>query len=236
LGQRPGALLDIGANVGQTLFDFLATGAKSRYIGFEPNARCSAYLSRLIQRNGLTQATLAPVALGDSAALLQLHSFSTSDTDSSAFIHSFVRPKCETRGEYIPCLRFDDIAGSLGIDRIALCKIDVEGFELEALRGMRATLQTHRPPILCEVLDADAAAGLGLHAERIDQLQALLSGTDYLIYQINKTAGGRLAGIEPVPTLPKRRRSKAAEDDCDYLFAHRGDSLAADWQTRARRA
>jgi len=236
LAHRPGALLDIGANVGQTLFDFLAAGAKSRYVGFEPNVRCAAYLSRLIGRNALAQATVVPVALGEATALLQLHSFSNSDTDSSAFINRFVRPKWETRGEFIPCLRFDDLFGALGLDQIALAKIDVEGFELEALRGMKTTLGRLRPPLLCEVLDADADADLELHHARVEQLQALLTDLDYQIHRIQKTAGGLLADLEPIARLPERRWEKAKEEECDYLFAARQDPLAAELKAELARA
>jgi FkbM family methyltransferase len=225
LAHRPGAFLDVGANVGQSLFDYLATGANSTYIGFEPNIRCATYLSALIRRNALAGVTLVPVALGDAASLLELHSLPDSETDSAAFVHAFIRPGWQTRREYIPCLRFDDIAGPLGIEQIALCKIDVEGFELEVLRGMKKTMAVLKPPILCEVLDADANADIAVHHDRIARLQAALTDLDYVIFHLHKTAGGRCAGLEPMAEIPKRRWTKEAEDQCDYLFAHRMDAL-----------
>jgi FkbM family methyltransferase len=225
LALRPGTFLDVGANVGQSLFDYLATGANSAYFGFEPNIRCATYLSALIRRNALDRATLVPVALGDAASLLELHTPSESETDSAAFIHAFVRPHWRTRREYIPCLRFDDIAGLLGIGQIALCKIDVEGFELEVLRGMSTTLAALKPPILCEVLDADADADMAVHGDRIARLQAALADLDYRIFHLRKTADGRCAGLEPIAEIPKRKWAKEAEEQCDYLFAHRSDAF-----------
>ncbi|MGD1031721.1 MAG: FkbM family methyltransferase [Opitutaceae bacterium] len=225
LAHRPGSFLDVGANVGQSLFDYLATGADAGYFGFEPNIRCATYVSALIRRNALEGATLVPVALGDAASLLELHTPAGSDADSAAFIHGFVRPQWTTRREFIPCLRFDDIAGTLGIGQIALCKIDVEGFELEVLRGMSTTMAALKQPILCEVLDADANADMAVHADRVARLQAALVDLDYRIFHVLKTADGLCAGLEPMADLPKRKWAKEAEEQCDYLFAHRLDAL-----------
>jgi len=226
LAERPGAFIDVGANVGQTLFDYLATGAKSGYFGFEPNVRCAAYLSRLVSHNALGGVALVPIALGDSAELLQLHSLGSSETDSAAFIHPFVRPNWETRSEFIPSLRFDEVLRPLGIEQISLCKIDVEGFELEVLRGMKSVLGDLRPPVLCEVLDADAQADLAVHAERLDRLGSLLDQADYRIFHVNKTSAGLFAGLQEITDFPKRRWDKALESQSDYLFVHRLDPVA----------
>jgi hypothetical protein len=45
----------------------------------------------------------------------------------------------------------DEYVESLGIDPVDFIKIDVEGFELEVLRGARRTIQKWKPLLVCEV-------------------------------------------------------------------------------------
>ncbi|QQC67870.1 FkbM family methyltransferase [Paraburkholderia ginsengisoli] len=54
----------------------------------------------------------------------------------------------------IPMVNLD----SLGIERLDLLKLDVEGMELEVLRGGRSVIAKHRPIMVIEVLKSDRAA------------------------------------------------------------------------------
>jgi hypothetical protein len=47
---------------------------------------------------------------------------------------------------------------SLEMARLDLVKLDVEGMELEVLRGGRAALARHRPIMIVEVIKSDRAA------------------------------------------------------------------------------
>ncbi len=214
-----GDFLDVGANVGQTLFDFVSTGSKARYFGFEPNMGCVAYLDRLIRDNGLESARIIPVALGSRASVVELHRQKNSATDSGAFIDASIRPGLQTCSEFISCHPFDEIVDQVGIGRIALCKIDVEGFEAETLDGMRKTLEMRRFPILCEVLDADPQADAALHDVRLKRIETLLSECRYRIERVEKGAEGGLAGLAPIAALPRRRYDEQSKEACDYLFS-----------------
>jgi len=46
---------------------------------------------------------------------------------------------------------FDEWKSEEVIDQVDLVKLDVEGAELNVLRGMKNTLQSHHPGILVEV-------------------------------------------------------------------------------------
>ncbi|MCC8961938.1 FkbM family methyltransferase [Bradyrhizobium sp. Pear76] len=61
-------------------------------------------------------------------------------------------------GSTVPMVRID----SLRLDRADLFKLDVEGMELDVLRGARQTLQDRRPILLIEVIKSDQAAIRGL--------------------------------------------------------------------------
>ena len=49
---------------------------------------------------------------------------------------------------------------SLGLERVDMVKLDIEGMELEALRGARATLERHHPILQVEANKAGASAAL----------------------------------------------------------------------------
>jgi hypothetical protein len=53
VGWKPGAFLDVGMNVGQTLLKYVAAGGGGPYYGFDPNAAAAQIIrSRLQERVG----------------------------------------------------------------------------------------------------------------------------------------------------------------------------------------
>jgi FkbM family methyltransferase len=74
--------------------------------------------------------------------------------------------------EYIgQCISYDPSTGvvvpmvsidSLGLERADLIKLDVEGMEVEVVRGARKTLQTLKPILYIEIIKSDQAAVKGL--------------------------------------------------------------------------
>ena len=58
-----------------------------------------------------------------------------------------------TTAERVEVERADDVLEKLGIERVDLIKLDVEGAELSFLQGARRILAVSRPVILAEVQD-----------------------------------------------------------------------------------
>src|SRR6185437_6494301 len=65
--------------------------------------------------------------------------------------------------------RLDDLLAGLGVARVDLVKMDIEGSECEALRGATGLLRTHQPPILVE-LNERALRGCGSSSEEVKGL------------------------------------------------------------------
>ena len=75
----------------------------------------------------------------------------------------------------VRCVSLDDFAQSA--PRPTAIKCDVEGAEIEVLRGSQETLRIHHPWILCE-----------LHSEQNDCVaRAILSDAGYSLRNIDKT-------------------------------------------------
>jgi FkbM family methyltransferase len=157
---QPGDLVfDIGAHVGDRVGAFRALGA--RVIAVEPQPALAATL-RLLYGRGRS-VTIEPVAVGRSAGMLALKinlDNPTISTGSDSFINAARNaPGWEgqvwSRQINVPMLTIDQLIARHG--RPAFIKIDVEGYEAEALAGLSAPV----PALSFEftTIQRDVAAG-----------------------------------------------------------------------------
>lgn len=210
VGWKPGAFLDVGVNVGQTLLMYAAAGGTGPYYGFDPNAAAAAYVNELIRVNGLEWARVVPVGLSDQTGCARLHL--SSNVDGAASLVNGFRPDSSyKRTEVVVIFRGDDMVKALQPGPISIVKIDVEGGELDVLRGLEATLRAHRPMVFCEILpvyETRSESGR-TRRSRTDALEALLQRNDYRIVRLLRDYGTQeLDAVETHadPTL------------CEYLF------------------
>jgi hypothetical protein len=106
----------------------------------------------------------------------------------------------------------DDLYGPLGIRNIAIVKIDVEGFELEVIKGAMQFLRAERPFIVCEILPVyDETSERGkVRIPRQNELLSLLEELDYGIVRINHND----ASLMPIRTIEVHSNLGM----CDYVF------------------
>ena len=131
---RPGdACADVGANVGLlTVAMAFAVGPLGRVWAFEPEARVRAQLERTLHLNGLRQVALSGAAVGAQAGRLTFN-------QSPVIGHSSLYPlpddeQAQARPVEVEVVRLDDVVPP-GL-ALAAVKIDVEGAELDVLRGL----------------------------------------------------------------------------------------------------
>ena len=134
---RPGmCVLDVGSNLGlYSLLMARLAGETGRIICFEPDPDLFAALRRNQELNDLPQLEAHNLALGAAPAELILHRsiINSGDNHLGQKESSLFRREVTTR-----VVRLDDFLPGLKLD---LLKIDVQGWELAVLRGMRETLQ-----------------------------------------------------------------------------------------------
>jgi len=213
------AFLDIGVNLGQSLLKLKSLDRDIAYLGFEPNPFCVHYVQELIRANGLPNCELIPAGLADRSGLVAF--IADSEADTAGSIIGDLRPgKVAVRRQHIPVFVFDDIAEGLIPPRLAVVKIDVEGAELEVIRGMRRFLAERRPWVTCEVLHAHSQAQLPMLRERNGQLFALLAELGYVPFRMLKDAAQtRLAGLEPIAAFGEGLwNPQTSPALCDYLL------------------
>jgi FkbM family methyltransferase len=149
---RPGETwLDVGAHYGYTAIALSRlVGPTGRVYAFEPMTASAGCIARTRSMNGLRQLTIVPFALGqcESIAVRELpavRGMVDSTKDGSG------------RGEQFFVSKFDWLwprisqSGDIGAQGIDGIKIDVQGMEIEALKGMFSTLQKYRPKLVVEL-------------------------------------------------------------------------------------
>ena len=142
-------VLDIGGPIG--LFAVVAArlvGASGKVFSFEPTPFTRGVLQEVVELNGCSD-IVEVRAEAVTAEQGEMTFFDTGDAISNA--NSLVRTE-RSRGEItVPTTSVDEFAAERGL-KIDCLKIDVEGAELDLLRGARNTFLNDRP-----------AARLGLH-------------------------------------------------------------------------
>jgi FkbM family methyltransferase len=143
-------ILDIGANIGTHTLAFAQLVPQGLVFSFEPARSTFALLLRNLR--GLQNVIPLNLALSDTSGVLPF--FVAGDNAYSSLKDTRRRPIIGK--EQVSCLRADEILPHLvGERRIDFVKIDVEGFELQVLQGMREILRRHRPVIFCEILSSE---------------------------------------------------------------------------------
>lgn len=146
--ERPGVFFDVGANYGTHSLLMASQGVKT--YAFEPNSRCIPISRELLDDNGLT-ADWQHAAVGSQHGIVCL-TYPERDTwngsVSTAMDDSSGGKEGETR-EIIDMQCLDDYVDVLGPCRL-LVKIDVEGLELDVIKGSDRLLSTVKPLIIFE--------------------------------------------------------------------------------------
>ncbi|MFG1602748.1 FkbM family methyltransferase [Actinoplanes sp. NPDC049265] len=144
-GARPGAVFDIGANVG--LYGAVAASASDReVVAFEPFPALAEVAERLAADNDL-RIRVERIALSDHSGTATFYLSDTSDS-SNSLAAGFRK---SSRQIDVAVETLDGYVRRTGVVP-AVLKIDTESTEPDVLLGAAETLHAHRPWVLCEVL------------------------------------------------------------------------------------
>ena len=209
------SFVDVGVNIGQTLIKLRSVYPKIEYIGFEPNPECVYYTQKLIDRNEWKKTTLIPSGIAGNTGIIELNYYFDDPTDSSAsIVPDFRGNDSVVRKSFITCSSATDVNFLFTGKTISAIKIDVEGAELEVIRGLQDFLKQHRPHMLVEILpvyQSDNTVRLNPQLE----IEQLLDDLGYTKYRIHKDANGELSHLESIESIGVHDRL----DWCDYLFS-----------------
>jgi FkbM family methyltransferase len=161
-----GVFLDIGANTGQhSLF-------MSRYVkeihAFEPWEPVIKRFRRMVENNHIKNIVIHPFGLGDENSKKPFFKPPDNNLGTGSFVEGFKEDNA-IEGE-LEIRTGDDALEKAGVTSVALIKMDIEGYEKPALKGLRRTLQAHRPIVEFE-LSVDPKRPISIKSQ--DELTSL---------------------------------------------------------------
>jgi FkbM family methyltransferase len=147
---KPGdTVYDIGANMGlYTVFLGKAAGDNGHVLAFEPEPHYRERLRSNISLNRLKNVRILPFALGERSCTLE---FLPSERGTAA-PRLAERGPAEARSEHVQTVRVirgDELVETERLPLPRLVKIDVEGYELAAIRGLARTLENPGCQVMC---------------------------------------------------------------------------------------
>lgn len=172
---HPGAVvLDIGANIGYyTLLAAAAVGETGQVIAFEPSTDNCALLAQSVARNYFHNVTIYCQAAADRNCRV---AFGMDDSNGGI---SVTEPLIPT--ESVEAVVLDTVLQDG--PRVDLVKMDIEGAEGLALRGMKEYLRRHRPVLVTEF--SPYALAKTSHVEPEEYLEEL-RGLGYDLHVISR--------------------------------------------------
>jgi FkbM family methyltransferase len=144
--------VDAGANIGLYSLGLSSLAPRGRVLAFEPSVGAMKWLDENLAFNHVANVETFGVALSDRVGTLHFHdvpwflagSFTTQDGAylSSDAVGSTLVDVVSTT--------LDAFVTEVGIERVDVIKIDVEGAEMAVIDGAARTLAEHRPVVVME--------------------------------------------------------------------------------------
>lgn len=193
--RAPAVCVDVGANVGHHTLFLSRWAAKCH--SFEPYDVVRRQLTQKLEMNGITNVVVHDVGLGSADGFLKF----TPPSDRNIGTGTFVSSGNED-GVALRVVNGDAYFVALGIEKLDLIKIDVEGFEKQTLVGLQDTLRRFRPHVFMEFSTSTRKA-----FSSVGELMSLFPA-GYLVQSVRTN--------EPFLFLFNRVRYRLSKFDFDY--------------------
>lgn len=132
-------IVDVGANIGDTLIRICSENSKPKIICFEPIQRYYDYLSKNIKLNPQIdekRISLHKIALSDKKEMISMQ------------VISGTASRIDSGNDKIEAVTLDDM---LSTSKISIIKIDTDGFDWKVLKGANEIILSQNPILFFEV-------------------------------------------------------------------------------------
>jgi len=144
---KPGNIVvDVGMNIGWTTLNFAKLSGSGTIFGFEPDPKNYNDCKYNLALNNFTNIIDFPLGLSDVNSQLTMEVREATNRAGNRISPS-------SQGHKIDVVRLDEVGAIERVTHIDLIKIDVEGYELNVLKGATGVLQRHHPVLFIELDD-----------------------------------------------------------------------------------
>lgn len=141
-------ILDIGTNIGETLLNFAKINQNGMNYGFEPVPYLYKRAIKNISLNKFLNIRVNNIALSDKEESLFFQMPTNNNSGGIA-----MSKNTNIGSQEVKAIKLDDFLLKNSISKVDFIKIDVEGFEMNVLKGAVETLKTHKPTMFIELDD-----------------------------------------------------------------------------------
>ena len=194
----PDVILDIGANIGQNTVYYSDLATKVH--AYEPVPQFFDVLSMNVAANSCSSVVLHQVGIGDTTHMSRLKIMKKNIGHSRILADREKESDQEITIETI-ALDDDPIVGN-----IDFIKMDIEGYEVYALRGMQSLLAAHRPILQIECMESN----LSVHDFTTQDIITFLSSFGY-VPVFPPRLGSPKKGIKIVLSVYENKRRPSSD-------------------------
>ena len=175
-------MIDIGANVGSFIYQLESKLSPQNIYAFEPNSKLYQRLKRIFPK-----VNIYPIALSDrnETSEFKIPVIKGKTYNSRGTLKLDYRENGEAKHfiQKVKVVKLDDWDGLENLKRIDFIKIDVEGNEMNTLRGARNVIEKYRPTLMVEMEQRH-------HHEPLQQLISEIEGWNYEAFFLNRKTFG----------------------------------------------
>ena len=179
LGKEPQTIFDVGANIGYVTFQFRKRFNSANIYSFEPNPTVFSKLSQSF----LKDKKVHPLNRGVGATNGILNFYKNNNSGTSSFLKPstfHLKNLARTFEEInIEIINLTDYCMQNSLKNVDILKLDIEGFEIEALKGFTTFLIQKKVDII--YLEVNLSE-LYENQPVIDDVISFLFGYKYLLY------------------------------------------------------
>ena len=181
---------DIGANIGfYTCLLASRVEDAGTVVAFEPALRTCGYLHENVSLNRFTNVTVVNKGLGDRVEQRHLYYAEAGLAEGTA---SLKYPNGRAASERVTLDTIDNLIQELPVPDFI--KIDVEGYQLEVLRGGEHCLKTHAPLLMAELKDVGET-----NQTMFGEIENYVADLGYQLYEIKKYSIRRCKKLSDSP-------------------------------------
>lgn len=135
--------IDVGGYIGSySISAAKAVGPAGQVVILEPESNNRRQLERNLALNGITNCQVLPLAAWSASGTVGWHQ------DNHPVWHRVEEARDDNA---VDAVRIDDVVHRLSLTRVDWIKMDIEGVELDALKGAEGTLRRFRPKLFIEI-------------------------------------------------------------------------------------